>query len=88
MAWTDLGLRFVERLLGRRAMIETARYLVLDTPGSEQRFYSMFVPNLSHGDLPILKVQRWLQKVGTRSVTAGIMAKRAGLEERTFQRRF
>ena len=88
MAWTDLGLRFVERLLGRTAMTETARYLVLDAPGREQRFYSTFAPNLSHGDLPILKIQRWLQKVGPRGVTAGIRAKRAGLEERTVQRRF
>jgi transcriptional regulator GlxA family with amidase domain len=88
MAWTDLGLRLVERVLGRTAMVETARFLLLDLPGREQRFYSIFTPKLAHGDAAILKVQHWLQKVGTRNVTAGIMAKRAGLEERTFLRRF
>ena len=88
MAWTDLGLRFVERLLGRAAMLDTARYLVLDAPGREQRFYGVFTPNLAHGDLGILRVQQWLEQTGARNVTAGAMAEHAGLEERTFLRRF
>lgn len=88
MAWTDLGLRFVERLLGRAAMLETARFLVLDPPGREQRFYSVFAPNLGHGDPAILKVQQWLAQTGAGNVTAASMAEYAGLEERTFLRRF
>ena len=88
MAWTDLGLRFVERLLGRAAMLETARFLVLDVPGREQRFYGVFTPNLTHGDAAILKVQHWLQQTAARDATAAMMAEHAGLEERTFLRRF
>ena len=61
MAWTDLGLKLVDRLLGPAVMIATARFLLVDPPGREQRHYSAFAPNLRHGDEPILKVQHWLQ---------------------------
>jgi transcriptional regulator GlxA family with amidase domain len=88
MAWIDLGLRIVDRLLGPTAMLETARYMLVDPPGREQRYYSVFAPRLSHGDAGILKVQHWLQKADLSDVTVHHMAKRAGLEERTFLRRF
>jgi transcriptional regulator GlxA family with amidase domain len=88
MAWTDLGLRLVDRLLGPAVMIETARFLLIDPPGREQRFYSSFSPKLHHGDDAILKVQHWLQAHGARDATLGTMAATAGLEERTFLRRF
>lgn len=88
MAWTDLGLRLVDRLLGPAAMIETARFLIVDPPRREQRAYSAFSPRLAHGDDAILKVQRWLQARGARDATLAVMAERAGLEERTFLRRF
>jgi transcriptional regulator GlxA family with amidase domain len=88
MAWIDLGLKVVARLLGPTIALETARYLLVDPAGREQRFYSSFSPKLHHGDKAVLKVQHWLQAQGTRHVTLSDMAKQAGLEERTFLRRF
>lgn len=88
MAWTDLGLRVVERELSATLMLETARILLVDPAGREQRFYSSFAPNLHHGDKAILKVQHWLQLQASRAVTLAAMAQQAGLEERTFLRRF
>ncbi|MBW9112234.1 GlxA family transcriptional regulator [Rhizobium cauense] len=88
MAWTDLGLRLVDRLLGSAIMFETARFLLVDPPGREQRYYTSFSPRLNHGDAQILKVQHWLQATGARDVTLAAMAERARLEERTFLRRF
>jgi len=88
MAWTDLGLKLVDRLLGSAVMLETARYLLVDPPGREQRCYSSFSPRLNHGDEPILKVQHWLHASGARQVTLPAMAECARLEERTFLRRF
>lgn len=61
MSWTDLGLRLVERILGPAAMAETARTMLVDPPGREQRFCSAFVPRLTHGDAAILKAQHFLQ---------------------------
>jgi transcriptional regulator GlxA family with amidase domain len=43
---------------------------------------------LTHGDEAILKVQHWLQVKGARAVSVTDMAREAGLEERTFLRRF
>jgi transcriptional regulator GlxA family with amidase domain len=88
MAWTDLGMKLIDRLLGSTIMLETARFLLVDPPGREQRYYSCFSPNLLHGDRAILKVQHWLQSSGARDTTLHVMAARAGLEERTFLRRF
>lgn len=88
MAWTDLGLRLVDRLLGPTAMLETARFLLVDPPGREQRHYSVFSPKLRHGDEAVLKVQHWLQTTGARDVKLDVMADKAGLEPRTFLRRF
>lgn len=88
MAWTDLGLRIVDRLLGPAVMVATARYMLFDPAGREQRHYSGFAPRLNHGDGPVLRVQHWLQASGARGVTLAGMAERAGLETRTFERRF
>jgi transcriptional regulator GlxA family with amidase domain len=88
MAWTDLGLKLIDRLLGPTAMLETARFLLVDPPGREQRYYSVFSPRLRHGDEAVLRVQHWLQATGARDATLAAMAEKAGLEPRTFLRRF
>ncbi|MGE0279904.1 MAG: GlxA family transcriptional regulator [Rhizobiaceae bacterium] len=88
MAWIDLGLRLVDRLLGATVAVATARYMLVDPAGREQRHYSGFAPRLNHGDAPIMKVQHWLQATGARGATLATMAERAGLEPRTFERRF
>lgn len=88
LAWTDLGLRLVDRLLGPTVMIETARMLLVDPPGREQRYYSVFSPRLTHGDAAVLRVQHWLQATQASDVALSTLAAQAGLEERTFLRRF
>jgi transcriptional regulator GlxA family with amidase domain len=88
MAWTDVGLRLVDRHLGSEIMLETARMLLVDPPGREQRYYSTFVPRLDHGDKAVLQVQHWLHGLGAAEASLESLAARAGLEERTFLRRF
>ncbi|RUN78311.1 helix-turn-helix domain-containing protein [Sphingomonas sp. TF3] len=88
MAWTDLGLRLVARLYGPEITSETARFLLLDPAGREQRHYGAFVPNTAHGDASVYRVQEWLAARDGRSVSIPQMAEVAGLEERTFLRRF
>jgi transcriptional regulator GlxA family with amidase domain len=88
MAWTDLGMRLIERLLGPSIMVETGRFFLVDPSGREQRHFGSFSPRLTHGDEMILKVQHWLQEKGARDVSIAEMARAAGLEERTFLRRF
>lgn len=88
MAWTDLGLKLVERFLGPTIMAGTARLLVIDPPGREQRFYSSFSPRLTHGDLAVLKVQHWLHATGAKDMSLANLVAQSGLEERTLLRRF
>jgi transcriptional regulator GlxA family with amidase domain len=88
LAWTDLGLTLVERLLGPAVMLETAQFLIVDPPGREQQPYSHFSPRQDHGDAAILKVQKWLKSTAGKDHTMATLAEKAGLEERTFLRRF
>ena len=88
MAWTDLGLRIVDRLLGPTVMVETGKFLLIEPSGREQKHFAGFAPRLDHGDEAILKVQHQLQAEAGRGLTVPQMAGVAGLEERTFLRRF
>ena len=88
LAWADLGLRLTERFLGAAVMHDTARYMNVDPPGREQRFYSGFEPRTKHGDAAILKSQQWMSAQRERTMTVADIALIAGLEPRTFLRRF
>jgi transcriptional regulator GlxA family with amidase domain len=88
LAWTDLGLRLVDRYLGSTIMLETARYMLADPPGREQSYYSSFSPKLNHGDMAVLKVQHWLQAQAAAPRSIAALAEVSGLGERTFLRRF
>ncbi|MGK0152836.1 GlxA family transcriptional regulator [Pseudomonas putida] len=87
MAWTDLGLRLLERFMGATVARETARYLAVD-PVTAPLPGAVFNPRLDHGDDAVLKVQHWLQGNGGQDADLAGMAACAGLEERTFLRRF
>lgn len=88
MAWVDLGLLIVRRFIGATVMQELAKLLLVDPAGREQIFYNTFTPRLRHGDGPILKVQHWLQENFASRISVATLRQIAGLEERTFLRRF
>jgi transcriptional regulator GlxA family with amidase domain len=87
MAWAELGLRVVERLLGPSIAMATARFLMIEHNDSAQ-CGGNFAPIFGHGDAAILKAQHWLQAGGAVDVSLSTMAAEAGLEARTFLRRF
>ncbi|MCP4318743.1 MAG: GlxA family transcriptional regulator [Hyphomicrobiales bacterium] len=88
MAWLDLGLFIVNRFLGPQTVSMTARHLLVDPGGREQRNYRSFRPALSHGDTAILRLQHWLEANADTGITVNDMAARARLSPRTFLRRF
>ncbi len=88
LAWADLGLKLVDRHLGPTIMLQTARFMLMDPPGREQRYYSNFSPKLDHGDAAVLKLQHWLQAEATKQPSLAAMAGLCGLETRTLLRRF
>ena len=88
MAWTDLGLVIVERLLSDDAMRETARFMMIDLPNRQQRFYSVFSPRMEHGDPAISKAQHQVHLRANSRYKVADTAEWSGLEIRTFIRRF
>ena len=88
MAWLDMGLFVVNRWLGPQVVSQTARHLLIDPGGREQRNYRSFRPVLTHGDSVILAIQHWLEGHAGEEVSVAGLAERAGLSGRTFLRRF
>jgi transcriptional regulator GlxA family with amidase domain len=88
LAWADLGLLIVERLLGRAAMVDTARFMMIDPPGRQQRPYRPFRPRRDHGDQAVARAQALLHRPEAAAVAVTDLAASAGLAPRTFVRRF
>jgi len=88
MAWVDLGLFLVRRWLGPDVVSRTCRQMLIDPQGREQRNYRSFRPRLDHGDGPIRDLQYWMEKNSASECALSSLAARAGMSERTFQRRF
>ena len=88
MAWVDLSLRLISRLLGPVIAADTARFLTIDPDVQEQSYLHGFSPRLTHGDDVVLKIQHWLHRRDARGASLSAMAAQAHLEKRTFMRRF
>ena len=88
LAWVDVGLLLVDRLLGGAVRAETARFILSDPAASETRHFPGFAPRQTHGDTAVLKAQEWVHIRDGRDVSLASMAASAGLERRTFLRRF
>ena len=88
LAWVDVGLLLVERILGAPVRAETARFIRDDPAASEARYFVGLAPRLTHGDKAVLKAQEWVHMRDGRGVTLASMAATSGLERRTFLRRF
>lgn len=88
LAWADMGLMLVEKLLGHGVMLATARFLLVDPPRRDQSAYRSFIPKFDHGDAEILRVQQHIHAHSAEAQTILDLAARSGLAERTFQRRF
>ncbi len=69
-------------------MMDVARTFLIDPPGREQSFYSGFSPHTGHKDDAISKAQWFLHDTDGKVVDVATLAAKAGLEDRTFLRRF
>jgi AraC-like DNA-binding protein len=88
LAWVDVGLLLVDKILGGAVRAETARFIFPDSATSAARYFPSFAPRQAHGDTAVLKAQEWVQTRDGRDVSLASMAAAAGLERRTFLRRF
>lgn len=88
MAWLDMGLFLVERWLGQEVVTHTARHLLIDPRGREQRNYRSFRPNLAHGNTRILSLQHWMEGNLDADLTVDALASSVSMTSRTFLRKF
>jgi transcriptional regulator GlxA family with amidase domain len=88
LAWVDVGLLLVERILGGAVRAETARFVLSDPAAGGARNLPGFAPPQTHGDGAVLKAQEWLHMRDGRGVSLAEIAAAAGLERRTLLRRF
>ena len=88
LAWVDVGLFLVERILGPAVKAETARFVLSDPASDDVHYFVGFAPPQSHRDKAVLKTQTWLHMRDGRGVSLAAMAAIAGLQRRTFLRRF
>jgi transcriptional regulator GlxA family with amidase domain len=88
LAWVDVGLFLVDRILGPTVRAETARFALDDPAGGEARYLTGFAPPQTHRDRAVLKAQEWVHMRDGRGVSLAELATAAGLERRTLLRRF
>ncbi len=87
-AHIDLALHLIEKYGSKSLANVCARMMLIDGSRREQAPFVKFKGNRDHIDEPILKVQQWLDRYYREKVSVRVMAKRSGLNERTFLRRF
>ncbi len=87
-AHIDLALHLIEKYGSKSLAKVCARMMLIDGTRREQAPFVKFKGSREHIDEPVLKVQQWLDRYYREKVTVRVMAKRAGLNERTFLRRF
>lgn len=88
LAWADLGLTLVEKLLGPSTMLATARFLLIDPPRASQRPFAAFTPRFDHGDDPVRRAQHHIHAHADRPLAIADLQEVAGMTPRTLLRRF
>lgn len=88
MAWLDLGLHLTGLWYGPSMVSHLARHLLIDPAGRQQRQYSSFRPNRTHGNSAILNCQRHMDQHLAAPLVISSLSKIAGMSERSFARHF
>jgi transcriptional regulator GlxA family with amidase domain len=88
LAWVDIGLFLVDRILGPAMRTETTRVVLSGPAAGEAHYLTGFAPPQTHRDRAVLKAQEWVHMRDGRGVSLAAMAAAAGLERRTLLRRF
>lgn len=87
-AYLDLCIYIINRFGTPELASSISKTLLIDTTRQTQTPYSSYNFRMSHGDEAILTVQNYLEKSCKSLVKIPELAAVAGLEERTFNRRF
>ena len=84
----DLSLYLIAKYAGKEAAFQTARIMVMDMDRKSQSPYLLFRFEKVHGDKDVLDIQNWLEKNFQDEIKVDLLADKAGMSRRTFERRF
>ena len=87
-SWTDLALYLIARFAGEGEARRIAKLFVIGDKGDGQLPFAAMARPRQHEDAVIADVQAWVANHYATPNPVGRMAKQAGLNERTFARRF
>lgn len=88
LAWHDLLLCLVTRLVGPAAARAISRFMLFQWHAEGQAPYMVFRGATDHGDAMVLKLQEWLRDNFKVARPVEEMARICGLPRRSFERRF
>ncbi len=87
-AYMDLSLYIAGRFGSSQLASLLSKALLIDPARRSQTPYTAFDFNTAHGNENILKIQHWMKKNSSESISVTMLADIAGLGQRTFARRF
>ncbi len=87
-AFADLALRIVERFFGFETAYRCSRALLLDIDRGSQNRYATLESQTHHEDDAVAVAQRHIHENYAAPLTIADLAKRTGMSERNFKRRF
>jgi transcriptional regulator GlxA family with amidase domain len=88
MAWVDVGLLLVERLLGRAVRAETASFVCSDHSTTGASHFAGFAPRHAHDDMAVRRAQEFIHVKDGNGISLSSLAAAARLGRRTLLRRF
>lgn len=87
-AFADLALRIVEIFFGFETAYRCSRALMLDPDRGTQNRYATLESQMHHSDDAVAVAQRFIHENYAAPLTIADLAKRTGMSERNFKRRF
>jgi transcriptional regulator GlxA family with amidase domain len=88
LAWADVGLLLVDRILGPAVRDKVARFMGSDSNALAANYFVGFAPTQAHGDSAILRAQELVHTQDGQNLSLAALSTAAKLERRTFLRRF
>jgi len=85
---TDLCMHLIEKYCGREVALQGSRCMLVDLDRTSQTPFAVFIPNKTHNDVEMLEAQEWIEASYKESFQMVELARKAGLSQRQFNRRF
>lgn len=84
----NLSLYLIDKYCGREIALQSSRCTLVDLDRISQLPFTVFVPEKNHDDTEVLDIQHWIEANYKSNVRMEILAQKAGMSLRHFNRRF